>query len=77
MATKKKAEPKPEAAAPEVKKITGTVFCGGLNVRKEPDLKAAVVDVLKDGTVIEIVEPGDVWHKTQQGYIMSKWVRLD
>ena len=71
MAARNKAEPKQE------KKITGTVFGGGLRIRQEPDPTAEIKGVLPDGTAVEILEPGSEWHKIEQGYIMARWVKLD
>lgn len=71
MAAKKKAEPKQET------KITGTVFGGGLNIRKKPSTDAAIDGVLPEGTVIEILETKDGWHKITRGYVMARWVNLN
>lgn len=59
------------------KKITGTVYGGGLYIRKEPDLIAGINGVLANGTSVEILEAGKDWHRIEQGYIMAKWVNLD
>ena len=72
MATKKKT-----ATPKQQKKITGTVFGGGLYIRREPDLIAGINGVLPNGTVVEILEAGTEWHKIEQGYIMAKWVKMN
>ena len=71
MAAKKKTEIKQE------NKITGTVFGGGLYIRKKPSTDAGIDGVLPNGTVIEILDTKDGWHKITRGYVMAKWVKLN
>ena len=69
MATRKKT-----TAAPAENK-TGVVFGGALNIRQEPTTASAIVNTMKDGTMITILEDLGDWLRIDGGYVMSKWVK--
>ncbi len=51
---------------------------GALNLRETPSLTAKVLGQFPTGTLVEIVESGDEWHKVevngQAGYMMAKFL---
>ena len=51
---------------------------GKLNLRQDPTLAAKVLGQFPTGTLVEIVESGDEWHKVevggQSGYMMAKFL---
>ena len=55
---------------------TGTTT-SGLNIRKEPNAKAEIVDSYKNGTKVTITEVKDGWGKTDKGWINLKYVKMD
>ena len=51
---------------------------GKLNLRQQPSLSAKVLGQFPTGTLVEIVEAGDEWHKVEvngkSGYMMAKFL---
>ena len=51
---------------------------GKLNLRQQPSLSAKVLGQFPTGTLVEIVEAGDEWHKVEvggkAGYMMAKFL---
>ena len=51
---------------------------GALNLRETPSLSARVLGQFPTGTLVEIVEAGDEWHKVEvngkSGYMMAKFL---
>ena len=51
---------------------------GALNLRQTPSLSAKVLGQFPTGTLVEIVESGDEWHKVEvngkSGYMMSRFL---
>lgn len=71
MATKKKAE----TAVKEEKEVkTVTVTAHYLNVRKEPSMKADVVNIVEKGTDLAVVEDLGDWIKVKGGYVKAAYV---
>ncbi|MBP5595194.1 MAG: SH3 domain-containing protein [Pseudobutyrivibrio sp.] len=67
-----KEEPKPVTKVSRGK----VVNCERLNVRKGPSTDTEVVNVLVVGTVVELVNKGKEWHRTKEGYVMSKYIKV-
>lgn len=65
----------------ENKFVKGTVIGGSLNLRVAPEMTAAIVDVLPDGTIVEavITELGKEWANVSVnglgGFVKSKFVK--
>ena len=57
---------------------SGLVKGGKLNLRQQPSLSAKVLGQFPTGTLVEIVEAGDEWHKVEvggkSGYMMAKFL---
>ena len=51
-----------------------------VNFRKTPSLRGALIDRIKLGTIVEIVEPGEEWCKIKYGkrtgYMMAKFLEV-
>ena len=74
---KEEVEPK-KVEIPKPATKTGKVIdCERLNVRKGPSTDYEVVSVLKVGTVIEIEKVPETkeWYKTNDGYVMAKYIK--
>lgn len=67
-----KEEPKPVTKVSRGK----VVNCERLNVRKGPSTDTEVVNVLVVGTVVELVNKGKEWHRTKEGYVMAKYIKV-
>lgn len=77
MATKKKSETavKEEIELKEVKEVkTVTVTAHYLNVRKEPSMKADVVNIVEKGTNLAVDEDLGDWIKVTGGYVKAAYV---
>lgn len=63
-----KAAPKPKAPFHG----KGTVNCKNLNVRKAPAMGATILQIIPEGTVVEILsDVNDTWYKVRVGNIES------
>ena len=51
-----------------------------LNLRAEPDVKSAVLDVLYDGTPVQVLHKGLVWSKVicagRTGWVGSDYIEI-
>lgn len=65
----------------ENKFVRGTVIGGSLNLRVAPEMTAAIVDVLPDGTAVEAVvtELGKEWANVSvngvSGFVKSQFIK--
>lgn len=79
MAEKKTAAKKPAEKKPAPKKETFETFKvrvagGGLNVRREPEMKDGnVIKVLANGSEVEVTGAKDSWYKIKEGWIMAEY----
>lgn len=53
---------------------------GTVNMRKTPSLRGALIERIKLGTIVEIIEPGEEWCKIKwnkkTGYMMAKFLEV-
>lgn len=64
---------------PEVQEAVtfiGTVNVARLNLRSNPSVDAEVVDILIEGSKIEILEDCGEWYKTNNGFVMSEFIQI-
>ena len=61
----------------EPAKRTGTVIDGNLNIRQEPDIESPRVGQLENGSRVAILEDAGDWFKTEHGYVMARYIKLD
>lgn len=82
----KKEEKVDEISLPQKKEVeqkatqTGKVIGGlNLNVRKKPEAHGEIVDTVRDGASVQIIETvNDEWYHiaSPNGYVMKKYVQL-
>ena len=63
--------------APAVSGKTGVITARGLNVRAEPSTTAKVVDALRQGAKVTILEQQGDWGRIKNGWISLKFVKFD
>lgn len=68
-------------AAPPAAVRRGVVTASGLNLRSAPNVTSSIVNVLKGGAVLEIVETSDGWHRvntvdSKSGWVASRYVTI-
>ena len=58
---------------------TGHVNASSLNMRKSNSTKSKVVDVLKEGTNVEVISSSGEWYKIKAGgktgYVSKKYIK--
>ena len=50
--------------------------CDQLNVRKEPNKNATVIDIVKAGTEFKIEGESGIFYKVDKGYIMKDYISV-
>lgn len=73
-----------QAPAPDISQIPGTValvrVSSSLNLRAEPDARAAILCALSDGAALQVLREGPVWSKVvcgeQTGWVGSDYIEI-
>ena len=66
-----------EGNTPAVSGKTGVITARGLNVRAEPSTTAKVVDALRYGDKVTIIEQQGSWGRVKNGWISLNYVKFD
>lgn len=58
--------------------FTGIVSnCYMLNVRSEANADSKVVDTLREGSTVNVVDTNNGWYKIDKGYVMADFITID
>lgn len=66
-----------ETVVAEKTQVIGVVCnCDQLNVRKEPNKNATVIDIVKAGTEFKIEGESGIFYKVDKGYVMKDYISV-